>query len=188
MSEERVTVGLYRHFKGQYFYVTNVCRSSEDEKTLRATYFNVCHPEQGYFSRPVEDFLSDHDTSVQFGDEITLYIKDRFDNVTGQTRRFERVKDLNFQVSSVSTDQLLRELISRQDSPIRDLDIPGAESRAFSRDYVCGVPMYDEVHGNYLSNWVQFDDEAEAWKYAQKHSMPGKVMKVFKRVLLMQEQ
>lgn len=187
MSEEKkVTIGLYRHFKGQYFYVTNVCKSSEDEKTLRVTYFNICHPEYGYFSRPVEDFLSDHDTTVQFGDEMTLFISDRLDNVTGQTYRFERVKDLNFQVSSISTEQLLRELTKREDSPIRDLDLEGAESKVFTRDYVCGVPMSDEVHGNYLASWNQFDDKEEAQKYVRKHSMPGKVMRVFKRILLME--
>lgn len=76
------------------------------------------------------------------------------------------------------------ELRQRKDSPIRDLDLEGAESRVFSRDYVCGIPMYDEVHGRYLTNWVQFDSPEEAKKLIGKRSFPGKVMKLFKRVLL----
>lgn len=184
MNEPKVTIGLYRHFKGQYFYVTDIARDTKDEKSLVVHYYNICKPEQGTFIRPVEDFCSDHDTTEQFGDEMTLYIKDRFDNVTGQTYRFERVKDLNFQVSSISTEQLMRELLSRKDSPIRDLDLEGAECKVFMRDYVCGVPLHDEVHGDYLTNWLQFDNPEEAKKYIRSHSMPGKVMKLFKRVLL----
>lgn len=187
MNSISVKPGLYRHFKGQYYCVTGISKSALDEKTFMVSYFNVCHPEYGNFVRPVEDFVADHDTCEQFGDEMTLYIKDRFDNVTGQTYRFERVEDLSFQVSSISTEQLMRELTKRQDSPIRDLDLPGAESEVFMRDYVCGVPLKDEVHGYYLVNWVQFDDETEAWKYVQKHSLPGKIVKVFKRILLEQK-
>lgn len=184
MNEPKVTIGLYRHFKGQYYYVTDISTDTQDEKSKVVHYFNVCHPEYGSFVRPVEDFIADHDTTFQFGDEMILYIKDRFDNATGQTYRFERVRDLNFQVASVTTDQLMRELVKREDSPIRDLDLEGAESEVFMRDYVCGVPMCDSIHGEYLSHWVQFDDKESAIKYIRSKSMPGKELKLFKRVLL----
>ena len=178
MEEVKVSLGLYRHFKGSYYFVQNVVKNAVTDE-WECLYFNVCHPEFGVFTRPVSQWF---DTDTDKGK-----ICERWDNQTGQQRRFEKVDSINFQVSSISTEQLLRELTSREDSPIRDLDIPGAESKAFSRDYVCGVPMYDEVHGNYLNSWNSFEDKDEAVKYLKKHSMPGKPTSLFKRVLLKEE-
>lgn len=187
MNEPSVRIGLYRHFKGDYFYVTGITKASEDY-SYRVTYFNVCRPELGQYSRPMWDFLAENsayekdDTGVLF--PVGEPIKDREDNITGQNCRFERVKDLNFQLGSVSTEQLFGELLTREDSPIRDFDLEGAESTVFLRDYVCGVPVHDEVHGDYLQSWVQFDEREEAVKYAKSKSLPGRVMNVFKRILL----
>lgn len=131
-SQNMVSIGLYRHFKGEYYYVTSLSKSATDEKTILVNYFNVCHPEFGSFSRPMSDFFNAHDNVA------CVDIKDRIDNVTGQMRRFERVKDLNFQISSVSTEQLIQELRRRTDSPIHELDIEGLESKVFCRDYIIG--------------------------------------------------
>lgn len=176
-NEKPITVkpGLYRHFKGEYYFVQNIAKDAVRNIWV-CYYFNVCHPEYGVFVRPVEEWNStDTDKGI---------IAERCDNQTGQTHRFERVESINFQVSSISTEQLMYELRQRKDSPIRDLDLEGAESRVFSRDYVCGVPMYDELHGKYLSKWVQFDSPEEAKKHIKKYSMPGKMIKLFRRVLL----
>lgn len=175
MEEVKVSLGLYRHFKGSYYFVQNVVKNAVTDE-WECLYFNVCHPEFGVFTRPVSQWF---DTDTDKGK-----ICERWDNQTGQQRRFEKVDSINFQVSSISTEQLMNELRQRKDSPIRDLDLEGAESRVFSRDYVCGIPMYDEVHGRYLTNWVPFDEPEEAKKYVRTHAMPGKVMKLFKRVLL----
>lgn len=134
--------GLYRHFKGQYFYVMGVDRASED-KSFRVRYFNVCHPEYGTFSRPLHEFFSltdklEKDDNGEWFD-VGLAIKDRKDNVTGQIRRFERIDNIDFQIGSVSTEQLIDELRRRTDSPIHELDIEGLRSPVFCTDYVVGI-------------------------------------------------
>lgn len=185
MSETtRVTVGLYRHFKGGYYYVTGLSRSATDEKTILVNYFDVCHPEVGAFSRPLADFIADHDTTEQFGDEMTLYIKDRFDNVTGQSVRFERVKDLNFQLGSVSTEHLIRELRKRTDSPIHELDIEGLQSKIFAKDYCVGEACEateDTPRGVYTIASFDKQLDAENYLYTHKHK---KNTKVFKRTFI----
>lgn len=134
--------GLYRHFKGQYFYVMGVDRASED-KSFRVRYFNVCHPEHGTFSRPLHEFFSTTDKLEKDDNgewfEAGLDIKDRKDNVTGQIRRFERIDNIDFQIGSVSTEQLIDELRRRTDSPIHELDIEGLRSPVFCTDYVVGI-------------------------------------------------
>lgn len=170
MNDVKVTIGLYRHFKGDYFYVTGLSRSSEDEKTIMVNYFNVCHPEYGSFVRPLEDFISDHDTTEQFGDEMAIHIKDRKDNVTGQIMRFERVKDINFQLGSVSTEQLIDELRNRTDSPIHELDLKGLYSPVFSKDYVVGVPYSNPEFSRGVDSIVVCDTEEQAKEYISTHA------------------
>lgn len=169
-----VKPGLYRHFKGEYFFVQNVARDETRKGIWMCYYFNVCHPEYGVFVRPVDDWYS---TTTDNGE-----IAERPDNVTGQTYRFERVEDLNFQISSISTDQLIRELSKRYDSPIRDLDIKGAEALVFSRDYVVGRPIIDSEYGNHLSFWNAFSTRDEAVNYVKE--TPG--CNLFKRILLIE--
>lgn len=139
---QSIPLGLYRHFKGEYFYVTGVAKASEDY-SVRVSYFNVCHPEYGMYSRPIHEFVGSNREyeKDEKGDWFAVgkEIKDCEDNTTGQVHRFERVKDLNYQLGSVSTEQLIDELRKRTDSPIHELDIEGLRSKIFSTDYVVGV-------------------------------------------------
>ena len=181
---KNVTVGLYRHFKGEYYYVTGLSRSATDEETMVVNYFNVCHPEYGSFVRPLKDFIIDYDTIEQFGDEMTLYIKNRFDNVTGQHTRFERVKDLNFQLGSVSTEHLIEELRKRTDSPIHELDLDGLQSSIFSKDFIVGEACEateKTSKGVYTLN--VFDTSEQAYEYLSTHPHK-KNTKVFKRTFI----
>ena len=173
----RVSVGLYRHFKGHYFYVTGLSRSATDEKTFMVNYFNVCHPEQGSFVRPLDDFISDLDDKA-----VAIIL--RKDNVTGQFKRFERVKDLNFQLGSVSTEQLIEELRRRTDSPIHELDIEGLQSNIFSKDYIVGE-AFEETdklpRGVYTISTHTTVEEAQ--KYFSTHTHK-RCAKVFKRTFI----
>lgn len=188
MSDVRVTVGLYRHFKGGYYYVTGLSRSATDEKTIMVNYFDVCHPEAGAFTRPLYDFTSTTD-KVEKDDigepfEAGVDIKDRKDNVTGQIARFERVKDLNFQLGSVSTEQLIRELRKRTDSPIHELDIEGLQSKIFAKDYCVGEACEateDTPRGVYTL--ASFDKQMDAENYYLTHPHK-KNTKVFKRTFI----
>ena len=173
----RVSVGLYRHFKGQYYYVTGLSKSATDEKTVMVNYFNVCHPEYGSFVRPLDDFTATHE-------EDGRSIKDRPDNVTGQLMRLERVKDLNFQLGSVSTEQIIDELRRRTDSPIHELDIEGLQSKIFSKDYCVGEACEateDTPRGVYTVS--TFETPEQAYQYLSTHQHKRNT-KVFKRTFI----
>ena len=173
----RVSVGLYRHFKGQYYYVTGLSKSATDEKTVMVNYFNVCHPEYGSFVRPLDDFTATHE-------EDSRAIKDRPDNVTGQIMRLERVKDLNFQLGSVSTEQIIDELRRRTDSPIHELDIEGLQSKIFSKDYCVGEACEateDTPRGVYTVS--TFETPEQAYQYLSTHQHKRNT-KVFKRTFI----
>lgn len=172
-KELRVSVGLYRHFKGDYFYVTGLSRSALDEKTVMVNYFNVCYPEFGNFVRPLSDFTSDLD------DKATAIVL-RKDNATGQHRRFERVRDLNFQLGSISTEQLIAELRTRTDSPIHELDIEGLNSSIFCRDYVVGEAFEENDNlprGVYTESAHTTREEAERYLSTHQHKRNTRVFK-----------
>ena len=173
----KVTIGLYRHFKGEYYYVNGLSKDALDEKTVLVNYFNVCHPEYGNCTRPLESFIATHEDDGRA-------IKDRPDNVTGQIRRLERIKDINFQLSSVSTEQLIDELRKRVDSPIHELDIDGLRSNIFCKDYIVGEAFEateDTPRGVYTV--ARFDNESQAHNYMDTHQHK-KSARVFKRVFI----
>ena len=173
MNDLKVTVGLYRHFKGEYYYVTGLSKDATDEKTIMVTYFNICHPEYGNFVRPLEDFIATHES-------YDCVISKRTDNVTGQIHRFERVKDLNFQLGSVSTEQLIEELRNRTDSPIHELDIEGLESKVFVKDYIVGEYCFeteDTPRGVYTLNVFSTPEGAKNYIERTIHKSNTKVFK-----------
>lgn len=180
MSQQLISIGLYRHFKGEYYYVTSLCKSAVDERTVMVNYFNVCHPEYGSFVRPLDDFCATFDV-----DSLTKevkYLVDREDNTTGQHMRFERVESLNFQLGSISTEQLVDELRKRTDSPIHELDIEELHSNVFCKDYVVGEPCdTDFARGVYTV--ASFDTQQQAEKYFSTHQHT-KLTKVFKRTFI----
>lgn len=153
------TIGLYRHFKGEYYFVQNIVRDCSSE-VVYCQYFNVCKPEQGVFVRPIDDWFS---TETDKGAVV-----DRKDNVTGQMYRFERVLDLNFQLGSVSTEQLTKELVRRTDSPIHELDIEGLQSNIDCKDYVVGQHYKEE---NYIATVNSFNTESQAKIYLVTHKV-----------------
>lgn len=176
MNTPTVTVGLYRHFKGAYYYVTGLSKNALDDSIV-VNYFNVCHPEYGSFVRPLECFIATQEDDGRL-------VKDRKDNTTGQIARFERVKDLNFQLGSVSTEQLITELRGRVDSPIHELDIEGLQSNVFSKDYVVGQgceATEDTPKGVYTT--AVFDTPEQAQHHLATHSH-RKTVEIFKRTFI----
>ena len=182
----RVSVGLYRHFKGQYYYVTGLSKSATDEKTVMVNYFNVCHPEYGSFVRPLDDFITTHDcTNDEKLVSDSMFIKDRPDNVTGQSERFRRVTDLNFQVADMPTSELLYELSKRKDSPLYGLDtVKSLSDSIFSSDYVVGE-FYEATEDTPkgVATTSVHDTEEEAKKYLSTHKH-RKNTGVFKRTFI----
>lgn len=177
MKEPQVTVGLYRHFKGAYYYVTNVSRHAHNLDEHLVNYFNVCHPEYGNYSRPLNDFIA----TVEEDGRI---IKDRPDNITGQTPRFQRIHDLNWEIASVSTTDLISELRTRNDSPIHEVDIEGLMSPVVAKDYVVG-DYYEATEDipEGVATLVAFTTEEEAKRYFATH-MGRANTKVYKRTFI----
>ena len=182
MNQPKVTVGLYRHFKGGYFYVTGFSKSALDESTPMVNYFNVCYPEHGGFVRPLNNFTASFEIDPILNE--IKYIKDREDNVTGQHHRFERVKDLNFQLGSVSTEQLIEELRTRTDSPIHGLDIEALHSKVFAKDYIIGEAFEQtEDFPQGVSTLAVFSTEEKAKQFFENHGFNYRT-KVFKRTFI----
>lgn len=165
------TVGLYRHFKGSYYFVHNIAKDCTTD-ILYCYYFNVCKPEQGMFVRPVTEWF---DTETDKG-----AVSERPDNITGQIHRFERVYDLNYQLGSTSTEQLLNELYKREDSPIHELDLEELQSHIDCRDFVIGV-RYPNL--NYVTAINTFDNEMQAKRYLATHKVNSETH-IYKRTFI----
>lgn len=166
------SIGLYRHFKGSYYFLYNfVTDAITGEKCCY--YFNVLYPERGFYTRPVSEWFS---TTTDKG-----VIAERPDNITGNTTRFTKVKSIDNPEKNISTKSLLKELSKRSDSPIFNFDIDGIISdKVLHTDYISGCLMHSEEHGDYLPVYVPFTDKAEAVEYARQH----KGYKVYARTLV----
>ncbi len=80
--ENEVKIGkVYRHFKGNYYFVENIAYDSETQERI-VVYKPLYEREDNrkIFVRPEKMFLST--------------IPERPDNITGQTHRFEIVEDI----------------------------------------------------------------------------------------------
>lgn len=80
--EENVKIGrVYRHFKGNYYFVENIAYDSETKERM-VVYKPLYERDDNrkIWVRPEKMFLSS--------------IPERPDNITGQTHRFELVEDI----------------------------------------------------------------------------------------------
>ncbi len=73
---------VYRHFKGNYYYVENIARNSETQEDY--VVYKPLYPREdaSLWIRPLSMFLEKIDSS-------------RPDNITKQTHRFELVDEIN---------------------------------------------------------------------------------------------
>lgn len=174
-----VKVGLYRHFKGNYYFVNNVV-NLHDGSMKYVYYFNIMHPERGYYVRPLEDFCACSD--IKDGKEVRIV--DREDNITGQIYRFEKVNSLESNVKNLSTESLVKELSKREDSPLQELDIESVSKNVFSRDFVVGE-AYEETkeYPKGVATIAGFNTRAEALKYYYNHKLKSN-SHIYKRVFI----
>lgn len=78
---EHIKIGrVYRHFKGNYYFVENIGKSSETEETLVIYKSLYDREDTNIWIRPLSMFLEE--------------IPERPDNITGQKYRFELVSDI----------------------------------------------------------------------------------------------
>ena len=173
---EQVTIGLYRHFKGAFYFVQSIVKDCTRGNIPMCHYFNILHPEYGNFVRPVSEWFS---TDTEAGEIIS-----RIDNRTGQRHRFEKVYSLDDGTANLTTEHLIRVLAERADSPLQQLDIEGLSSRCLCSDYIVGDVYYaTEDHPTGVETVCQFDTEESAKKYYSTH-MHRQATKVFKRTFI----
>lgn len=78
---EQVKIGkVYRHFKGNYYFVENVALNSENTERMVIYKAIYDRPDSQIWVRPEKMFLEE--------------IPERPDNITGQKHRFELVNDI----------------------------------------------------------------------------------------------
>lgn len=179
---ETVEKGVYKHFKGKYYLVTDTAISCDELETL-VVYRPLNNPELIY-TRKLSEFLSDIDP-------------DREDNVEHQEKRFKKVSDVNDlgALKSFTTEQLLTELGKRSDSPLAALDIKGLVNKRIAyEDYIYAVvgelldknpksPTYGKSV-KYVSDWVSFSDLESAKEFVSKSPHKHNPRrKIYKRVL-----
>ena len=145
--------GLYKHCSGNYYYLTDI--SSDSEGNRYALCFDVLSPESGTMIIPLDKW--DEETTKVMYIEPTL--------------------------SGLSTEDLIRELGARKDSPLQKLDIEGLNKRVFSTDYVVGE-LYDETEESVKGVYTVavFDTEKEAITYLENH--PSVNARVLKRTFI----
>ena len=79
---EQVKIGkVYRHFKGNYYFVENRALSSETEEWMVVYKPLYDREDSKIWVRPEKMFLEE--------------IPDRPDNITGQKHRFEYIEEIN---------------------------------------------------------------------------------------------
>lgn len=71
---------LYRHFKGNFYYVIGEAREATDGKYDEVVVYHALHGENELFTRSKDDFLAD--------------VSDHKANITGQKKRFEVFQEL----------------------------------------------------------------------------------------------
>ena len=72
---------VVRHFKGNYYYIENICMNSEDKEFMVVYRTLYDRTDSNFWTRPAKMFF----------EEISV---DRKDNITKQKHRFEVVDDL----------------------------------------------------------------------------------------------
>jgi len=157
---------LFRHFKGHYFIVTDEAEFGDSE--LFVVYTSTMSGRT--YICPKSEFYE--------------VVPDSEENPTGQKYRFERVLDYENQLNMITTDRLVKELLSRHDSPIKGLDIEGIKDvKIFLSEYVVGIVESDYCEDgkvNEIFRSVNAYDTFE-WAKAKLDKLGGRY-EIIKRV------
>lgn len=161
---------IYRHFKGGMYLVLSVALN---EETLESTVVYMSLNGDGkVWTRSQIDFES--------------LVPEGKNNPTGQQKRFELVNDIRSTLSLCTTENLIKELKGRADSPLNDLDIEGFNDKVALVDYIVGTLVEDpSSEFTYVSPTVSVDslEEAKSFVTNYPHRCNSRT-KIFKRVFV----
>lgn len=172
-------LGLYRDYEGNYIFVQNMVTHADGD--LYCVYFDVMHPEKGFMCRPAYEWF---DTLIELPSGFSVPIEKVAQNVTGQKHRYEKIVDLDDNVKNLSTEQLIKELGSRNDSPFQHTDIEGLNEKVLDYDYIIGFPTYVEDEGKEVFSVLYADDNLDRVKrYFSTHKFID-MAKIYKRTCM----
>lgn len=146
MNRSLNTMNIYRHFKGGYYVVLSLA-------TIESTGEEVV----------VYQSLQDGRMWVRPLSVFRELVPEDKENPTGQKYRFERVTTFNNQLSMVSTENLVKELLSRSDCPVEFLT-PQNSDKVWREEYLVGRFEYqyiDESNTAEYFNALNVYDELE---------------------------
>jgi hypothetical protein len=103
------------------------------------------------------------------------------DNPTGQAMCFEHVKDFNNQLNLISTDNLIKELLRRNDNPFAGIDLDGFKNdKVYLSQYVVGITNYTDTEYGQTESFETYytcENIESARKYCAKLGGRNKIMK-----------
>lgn len=153
MNRSLNTLSIYRHFKGGYYVVQSL---ASIESTGEEVVIYQSLQDGRVWVRPLTSFRE-------------LVPEDK-ENPTGQKYRFERVTTFNNQLSMVSTENLVKELLSRSDCPIEFLT-PQNSNKVWREEYLVGRFEYNYIDENntaeYFNAFNVYDELERAVLYAR---------------------
>ena len=121
------TMNIYRHFKGGYYIVQSL---ASIESTGEEVVIYQSLQDGRVWVRPVSSFQE--------------LVPEGKENPTGQKYRFEKVVNYNNQLKMISTDVLVKELLSRTDCPT---EISTADpDKIWREEYLVGIFEERFVH------------------------------------------
>lgn len=151
MSRNPNTMNIYRHFKGGYYVVQSLATI---ESTGEEVVIYQSLQDGRVWVRPLAVFSE-------------LVPEDKV-NPTGQKYRFERVTKFDNQLNMVSTESLVKELLSRSDCPI---ELQTTSDKVWREEYLVGRFEYnyiDEDHtAEYFNALNVYDDLERAKLYVR---------------------
>lgn len=162
-------MNIYRHFKGGYYVVQSLA-------TIESTGEEVV----------IYQSLQDGRVWVRPVSVFTELVPEDKENPTGQKYRFEHVTKFNNQLNMVSTDNLVKELLSRSDCPVEFMT-PTNSDKVWREEYLVGryENVFVDVDNSYEDFFVRniFDNLERAVKFV--HDNPN--TKILKRVYIKQD-
>lgn len=155
---------IYRHFKGGYYVVQAIATV---ESTGEEVVIYQSLQDGRVWTRPVSVFRE-------------LVPADK-ENPTGQKYRFERVSNFNNQLNMVSTEELVKELLSREDCPVNFLLLDN--SKIWREEYLVGRFEYQYISENNTAEYFNalnvYDDVDRARQFVKDNPNMIALRKVY---------
>lgn len=157
------TMNIFRHFKGGY-YVVQATATIESTGEEVVVYQSL--QDSRVWVRPISSFRE-------------LVPTDK-ENPTGQKYRFERVTKFNNQLNMISTEELVKELLKRDDCPA---ELQTTSDKVWREEYLVGRFEYsyiDEDHtAEYFNAFNVYDDLERAKLYVKDNPNLVALRKVY---------